>query len=135
MSSQDIKICQLADLNKLRSAPKLNKNQSEKLFNELRSIINKSDWLTIGIMSPSLEIGINIIRRIEERFECNKMKCVTLPSSEGPIFLKANQKTGEIHARIEFGLGEGILISCQSNDSSILSSTIGPFSLEFFEKV
>ena len=96
-----------------------NRNQSKKLFNELRSIINKSDWLTIGIMSPSLEIGINIIRKIEEKFECNKMKCVTLPSSEGPIFLKANQKTGEIHARIEFGLGEGILISCHNDDNTI----------------
>ncbi len=84
-------------------------------------------------MSPSLEIGINIIRRIEEKFECNKMKCVTLPSSEGPIFLKANQKTGEIHARIEFGLGEGILISCQHYDNSLNSRTIGPFPLDFFD--
>ena len=133
MSSKDIKISKLEDLDKLRSAPKLNKNQSLKLFNELRSIINKSDWLTIGIMSPSLEIGINIIRRIEEKFECNKMKCVTLPSSEGPIFLKANQKTGEIHARIEFGLGEGILISCQHYDNSLTSKTIGPFPLDFFD--
>ena len=133
MSIKDIEICQLADLDKLRSAPKLNKNQSENLFNELRSIINKSDWLTIGIMSPSLEIGINIIRRIEGKFEFNKMKCVTLPSSEGPIFLKANQKTGEIHARIEFGLGEGILISCQHYDNSLTSKTIGPFPLDFFD--
>ena len=133
MISKDIEICKLEDLDKFRSAPKLNKSQSEKLFNELRSIINKSDWLTIGIMSPSLEIGINIIRRIEEKFEFNKMKCVTLPSSEGPIFLKANQKTGEIHARIEFGLGEGILISCQHYDNSLNSKTIGPFPLDFFD--
>jgi len=133
MSSKDNKICKLEDLDKLRSAPKLNKNQSDKLFNELRSIINKSDWLTIGIMSPSLEIGINIIRRIEEKFECDKMKCISLPSSEGPIFLKANQKTGEIHARIEFGLGEGILISCQNYDNSLNSKTIGPFPLDFFD--
>ena len=133
MSSKDIEICKLEDLDKLRSAPKLNKNQSENLFNELRSIINKSDWLTIGIMSPSLEIGIKIIRRIEEKFECNKMKCISLPSSEGPIFLKANQKTGEIHARIEFGLGEGILISCQNYDKSLISKTIGPLPLDFFD--
>ena len=133
MSSKNIQIYKLADLNKLRSAPKLNKSQSEKLFNEMRSIINKSDWLTIGIMSPSLEIGIKIIRRIEEKFECNKMKCISLPSSEGPIFLKANQKTGEIHARIEFGLGEGILISCQNYDNSLNSKTIGPFPLDFFD--
>ncbi len=133
MSSKDIEIYKLEDLDRLRSAPQLNKNQSEKLFKELKSIINKSDWLTIGIMSPSLEIGINTIRKIEERFEFNKMKCVTLPSSEGPIFLKANQKTAEIHARIEFGLGEGILISCQHDDNSSTSKTIGPFPLDFFD--
>ena len=133
MTTENINICKLADLDRLRTAPKLNKRQSKMLFNELIQIINKSDWITIGIMSPSLEIGINIIRRIEEKFECNKMKCVTLPSSEGPIFLKANQKTGEIHARIEFGLGEGILISCQHYDNSLTSKTIGPFPLDFFD--
>ena len=133
MSSQDIQISKLEDLDNLRSAPKLNKNTSKKLLNELRHIINKSDWVTIGIMSPSLEKGINAIRRIEEKFEYNEMKCITLPSKEGPIFLKANQKTGEIHARIEYGLGEGILISCQNYDNSLETKTIGPFPLDFFD--
>ena len=123
----------LEDLDKLRSAPKLNKNQSKILFNELTHIISKSDWITIGVMSPSLEKGINAVRRIEEKFEYDKMKCITLPNSDGPIFLKANQKTGEIHARIEFGLGEGILISCQNYDDSLPSKTIGPFPLDFFD--
>ena len=129
---KDIEICKLEDLDKLRSAPKLNKKQSEKLFNELRSIINKSDWLTIGIMSPSLKEGINAVRKIEKKFECNEMKCITIPSHDGPVFLKANQKTGEIHARIEFGLGEGILITCQNDDNSSISKTIGPFFFNFF---
>ena len=84
-------------------------------------------------MSPSIEIGVNAIRKIEKKFEYNEMKCITLPSLEGPIFLKANQKTGEIHARIEFGLGEGILISCQHYDNSLTSKTIGPFPLDFFD--
>ena len=84
-------------------------------------------------MSPSLKKGINAIRRIEEKFEYNEMKCISLPSTEGPVFLKANQKTGEIHARIEFGLGEGILISCQNYDNSLISKTIGPFPLDFFD--
>ena len=133
MSLEECDISRIEDLDKLRSAPKLNKKQTNVLFNQVENIIYKADWVTIGIMSPSLEIGINIIRRIEEKFECNKMKCVTLPSSEGPIFLKANQKTGEIHARIEFGLGEGILISCQHYDNSLTSKTIGPFPLDFFD--
>ncbi len=132
MSTNKINIRKLEDLDKLRSAPKLNKKQSKLLFNELSQIINKSDWITIGIMSPSIKKGIDAVRKIEERFEYDEMKCITLPSTEGPIFLKANQKTGEIHARIEFGLGEGILISCQNYDNSLISKTMGPFPLDFF---
>tara|TARA_B100000945_G_scaffold27002_1_gene18801 strand:- start:400 stop:801 length:402 start_codon:yes stop_codon:yes gene_type:complete len=132
MSTKNINICKIEDLDKLRSAPKLNKKQSKLLLNELINIIHKSDWITIGVMSPSLKEGINAVRRIEKLFEYKEMKCISLPSSDGPIFLKANQKTGEIHARIEFGLGEGILISCQNYDNSLISKTIGPFPLDFF---
>ena len=133
MSNQDLKICKLEDLDKLRSAPTLNKKQSTILLNELRNLVKKSDWITIGIMAPSLQKGLNAIRRLEEKFKYKAMKCITLPSSEGPVFLKANQKTGEIHARIEYGLGEGILISCQNYDNSLSSKTIGPFPLDFFD--
>ena len=133
MSTKNINSWKLKDLAKLRSAPKLSIKQSKILFNELRSIINQSDWITIGVMSPSLAIAIKAIRRIEKKFDYKEMKCITLPSSDGPIFLKANQKTGEIHARIEYGLGEGILISCQNNDNSLISKTLGPFPLNFFD--
>ena len=133
MSTGNIDIGKLEDLDKLRSAPKLNTIQSKILFNELSHIIHKSDWITIGVMSPSLKKGINAVRRIEERFEYKEMKCVSLPCSDGPIFLKANQKTGEIHARIEFGLGEGILISFQNYDNSMMTKTIGPLPLDFFD--
>ncbi len=133
MSAKNIDICKLEDLDKLRSAPKLNKKQSKNLLNQLNQIIHKSDWITIGIMSPTLKRGISAVRRIEEKFKYDEMKCITLPSSDGPIFLKANQKTGEIHARVEFGLGEGILISCQNYENSLNSKTIGPFPLDFFD--
>jgi len=133
MPKKEIDINKLEDLDKLRSAPKLNEKQSELLFNELKHIINKSDWLTIGVMSPSLKKGIDAIRRIEKKFEYNQMRCITLPNSGGPIYLKANQKTGEIHARIEFGLGEGILISCQNYNNSDITKTVGPFPLDFFD--
>ena len=133
MSTENIDICKLEDLDKLRSAPKLTKKQSNKLLNQLIHLIHKSDWITIGIMSPTLKRGINAVRRIEEKFKYDEMKCITLPSSDGPIFLKANQKTGEIHARVEFGLGEGILISCQNHENSLKSKTIGPFPLDFFD--
>ena len=133
MSTENIDICKLEDLDKLRSAPKLNQKQSKTLFNQVSHLIHKSDWITIGVMSPSLKRGINAIRRIEEKFEYDEMKCITVPSSDGPIFLKANQKTGEIHARVEFGLGEGILITCQNYQNSLNSKTIGPFPLDFFD--
>ena len=134
MSSKDVQIIKLEDLDKLRSAPSLNKNQSKKLLNELRTFLKKSDWITIGIMSPSLKKGIQVIRSIEKELKYNEMKCITLPTTEGPIFLKANQKTGEIHARIEYGLGEGILISCQNDDKSLISKTYGPLPLDFFDQ-
>ena len=132
MQQKNNLISKLEDLDKFRSAPQLNKIQSEILIKELRNIIYKADWLTIGVMSPTLEKGLNAVRRIEENFGYEKMQCITLPKSNGPIFLKANQKTGEIHARLEHGLGEGILISCHDNDNSIASKTIGPFPLDFF---
>ena len=132
MSTENIDIYKLEDLNKLRSAPKLNKKQSNKLLKEVTHLIHKADWITIGVMSPSLKRGITAVRRIEEKFGYEEMQCITLPSSVGPIFLKANQKTGEIHVRVEFGLGEGILITCQNYENSLTSKTIGPLSLDFF---
>ena len=129
---KDSQFYKLEDLDKLRSAPKLHEKQSESLFEQLKPIIDKADWLTIGVMSPSLKQGIDAIRRIEQTFKYKEMECITLPEEKGPIFLKANQKTGEIHARIEYGLGEGILISCHNNDTSLISRTIGPFPLDFF---
>jgi len=132
MPIKDIDIARLEDLDKLRSAPILNEKQSERLFNQAKSIINNADWITIGVMSPTLGEGLEAVRKIEEKFKYHEMRCVSLPSSNGPIFLKANQKTGEIHARIEYGLGEGILISCHNYDESLTAKTIGPLPLDFF---
>ena len=133
MSTKDSDISKLEDLDKLRSAPILSKQQSEKLLNQVNNIIYQADWLTIGVMSPTLRKGINAIRRIEKRFKYNEMECITMPTDKGPVFLKANQKTGEIHARIEYGLGEGILISFHHYDNSLFTRTIGPFPLDFFD--
>ena len=132
MPIKDIDITRLEDLDRLRSAPILNEKQSERLFNQAKSILHSADWVTIGVMSPTLGKGIEAVRKIEEKFKYDEMKCVSLPNSSGPIFLKANQKTGEIHARIEYGLGEGILISCHNDDESLTAKTIGPFPLDFF---
>ena len=69
MSSENIDICKLEDLNKLRSAPRLNKKQSEILFHQVENIIYKTDWVTIGVMSPTIEKGINAVRRIGRTVE------------------------------------------------------------------
>ena len=132
MPIKDIDISRLEDLDRLRSAPMLNEKQSKRLFNQAKSILHRADWVTIGVMSPTLGKGIEAVRKIEEKFKYDEMKCVSLPNSNGPIFLKANQKTGEIHARVEYGLGEGILISCHNDDESLTAKTIGPFPLDFF---
>ena len=63
--AKDIDITNLEDLEKLRSAPRLNKKQKEELFIQVKHLILKTDWLTIGVMSPSLTTAINAIRRIE----------------------------------------------------------------------
>tara|TARA_B100000579_G_C22529151_1_gene709898 strand:- start:152 stop:553 length:402 start_codon:yes stop_codon:yes gene_type:complete len=132
MQKEETDIIKLKDLNNLRTAPQINKEQSMKILKEAKHIISKSDWLTIGVMSPTTEKGIQTIRDIEKKFNLNKMKCINLPNINGPSFIKANQKTGEIHARIEHGLGEGVLISCHNNDESKAGETLGPFPLDFF---
>ena len=132
MSIKKIDIKEVKDLNKLRTAPILDKVQSETLFNEVRNILETTDWLTIGIMANSIKEGINAMTKIENKLLLKRMRYIDIPKSKGPIFLKANQKTGEIHIRIEYGLGEGILIGCHNIDNSIDTQTIGPFPLNFF---
>ena len=132
MSTKEKDIFQLKDLNRLRTAPILNARQKHLLLKEVRPLINYADWLTIGIMAPSIKEGINATREVEQNFNLNKMKIITIPKAEGPIYLKANQNTGEIHARIEFGLGEGILIGTHFNELSLDTKIFGPFPLDFF---
>ena len=132
MNTKESDIYLLKDLNRLRTAPILNAKQKYALFKEIKPLIVDSDWLTIGIMAPSLEEGINAAREVEQKLNLHKMKIVTMPKVEGPIYLKANQNTGEIHARIEFGLGEGILVGTHFNELSLDTKIFGPFPLDFF---
>ena len=52
--------------------------------------------------------------------------------ADGCVFLKANQKTGNVFVRSENGLGEGILITCQYDEGAKESNTFGPLPLDFF---
>ncbi len=130
----DSSICSLNDLNNFRSAPLLDKSQSEGLLIELIEHMNNSDWFTVGIMAPSVKNAINVINEIESYFNWPEMRIVEKPSEDGPVFLKANQKTGDIYLRIEHGLGEGILLSCQHENKVKEVDTFGPFPLDFFKK-
>ena len=129
----DSGITSLNDLRMNRTAPELDSSQEQILKKELFECMEKADWFTVGIMSPNYKLAINILKEMESQFNWPPMKVASHPNDKGPVFLKANQRTGVFHARIEYGLGEGILISCQNNDESKSSKTFGPFPLDFFK--
>ncbi len=128
----DSEINSIRDLRKIRSAPLLDKSQEQNLFKELDKYVNETDWFTIGIMAPSSHEAICVLRQMETFFKWLPMTVATLPEGHGPVFLKANQNTGDIHVRIEYGLGEGILLGCQYNSLEKFAETLGPFPLNFF---
>ncbi len=131
MSEASINV--LNDLKNFRSAPKLSLRVSRKLFNELQIAMKQADWFTVGIMALSADQAISTLREIENKLSWPPMRSIEEPNKNGPVFLKANQQTGQFHTRIEEGLGEGILISGQSLDSANNLETWGPLPLDFFK--
>ena len=127
-----MEINNLFDLNRLRSAPKLNERQVKKLLDELEVKIMNADWITIGIMSSSDFDAIAALKSISRKYSSVKFKDLESLNAIGSVFLKGNQKTGNVFIRSESGLGEGILITCQYDDQSIESKTFGPLPLDFF---
>ncbi len=134
MDNINSKIQSLSDLVKFRSAPKLDKIQEARFSKELSAFIDKSDWFTIGIMAESKSLAISILREIEHHFQWTEMKIVSEPNQDGPVFLKANQKTGEVYIRIEYGLGEGILLGCHHDIDGKDIDMLGPLPLDFFKQ-
>ncbi len=128
----DSSITTLNDLVKLRSAPYLNDYQTNQLFSELLDCINDADWFTVGIMASSSHQAITTLRTIENCFHWSPMTLVTQSVDKGPVFLKANQNTGDMHIRLEYGLGEGVLIGCQYFNDKIDTLTLGPLPFSMF---
>tara|TARA_Y100000589_G_scaffold153220_1_gene145906 strand:+ start:362 stop:760 length:399 start_codon:yes stop_codon:yes gene_type:complete len=128
-------INELIDLNKYRTAPILDLNQSQKLSRELDAKIENSDWLTIGIMAKSDKEAKNAFRTLIKKYSFLNFIDFEKLNAIGNVFLKGNQKTGEVYIRSEYSLGEGILITCQYYDPSKDSSTYGPFPLSFFTEL
>ena len=127
-----MKINKLVDLNNLRTAPQLSDIQEKKLFEELEENILNADWITIGIMAPSDNRAIEALQSISKKYPSIKFGNLGSLNADGGVFLKANQKTGNVFVRSEKGLGEGILITCQYDEDTKESNTFGPLPLNFF---
>ena len=127
-----MEINKLVDLNKLRTAPYLTNIQVEKLLEELEENIFNTDWITIGIMAPSDNKAFEALRSISKKYSTIKFRNLNSLHADGSVFLKGNQKTGNVFIRSENGLGEGILITCQYDEDTKESNTFGPLPLDFF---
>ena len=127
-----MEIKKLVDLNNLRTAPQLSNSQEKKLLEELKVNIFNADWITIGIMAPSDNRAIEALQSISNKYSSIKFGNLDSLHADGCVFLKGNQKTGNVFIRSEKGLGEGILLTCQYDEDSKESSTYGPLPLDFF---
>ena len=127
-----MEINNLLDLNSFRSAPQLSKKQIRRLSEELEYNIKNADWITIGIMAPSSFDAISSLQSISKKYSSIKFEDLRSLHASGSVFLKGNQKTGNVFIRSEKGIGEGILLTCQYDEDSKESSTYGPLPLDFF---
>jgi len=127
-----MEINKLVDLNSLRTSPMLSNSQIKKLLEELETNIFNADWITIGIMAPSDKKAIKALQSISKKYSSIKFGNLGSLHADGGVFFKANQKTSNVFVRSENGLGEGILITCQYDESAKESNTFGPLPLDFF---
>ena len=128
-----MEINKLVDLNSLRTAPLLSSSQIKKLLEELEANIFNADWITIGIMARSDFDAIAALQSISKKYSSIKFRNLDSLRADGSVFLKGNQKTGNVFMRSENGLGEGILLTCQYEDETEGFGTFGPLPLDFFK--
>ena len=127
-----MEIDNLVDLSSLRTAPQLSSSQVKKLLEELEANIFNADWITIGIMASCDTRAIEALQSISKKYSSIKFGNLDSIHADGSVFLKGNQKTGNVYMRSENGLGEGILLTCQYEKDSEESFTYGPLPLGFF---
>ena len=128
-----MEINKLVDLNVLRTAPQLSNIQVKKILEELEANIFNADWITIGIMASCDRKAIEALRSITDKYSSIKFMNLDSLHADGSVFLKGNQKTGNVFIRSENGLGEGILLTCQYDNESKEACTFGPLPLDFFQ--
>ena len=83
-------------------------------------------------MAPSDTKAIEALKSISKKYTSIKFRDIDSLNADGSVFLKGNQKTGNVYIRSENGLGEGILLTCQYEKDSEESFTYGPLPLGFF---
>ena len=127
-----MEIKKLVDLKSLRTAPQLSNIQVKKLLEELETNIFNADWITIGIMAPCDRKAIETLQSISKKYSSIKFESLDSLHADGSVFLKGNQKTGNVFVRSENGLAVGILLTCQYENVSKESDTFGPLPLDFF---
>ena len=127
-----MEINKLVDLNSLRTAPLLSNSQIKKLLEELETNIFNADWITIGIMASCDTKAIEALQSISKKYSSIKFGNLDSLHADGSVFLKGNQKTGNVFVRSENGLGEGILITCQYDGDHEECNTFGPLPLDIF---
>ena len=113
-----MEIKKLVDLNSLRTAPLLRNSQVKKLLEELETNIINADWITIGIMASNDYEAVEALKSISRKYTSVKFANLDSLHADGSVFLKGNQKTGNVFIRSENGLGEGVLLTCQHEDDS-----------------
>ncbi len=131
---QDSQVNSIDDLIHFRSAPLLSREQSDLLMDEMNSFINEADSFTLGIMAKTTDEALKALDDIKKHYNWAFSRPNKPNISNEPVFLKANQKTGNVLLRIEYNLGEGILISCQHYQENKEAKTIGPLPLIFFQR-
>ena len=94
--------------------------------------ILNSDWITAGIMASHDYEAIQALRSISKKYSSIKFRNLDSLKADGSVFLKGNQKTGNVFIRSENGLGEGILLTCQYDEDFYESRTFGPLPLNIF---
>ena len=83
-------------------------------------------------MTPSDIHAVTALKTISKKYSEIKFRDLDSLQANGNVFLKGNQKTGNVFIRSENDLGEGILLTCQYEKDSDQSRTFGPLPLDFF---
>lgn len=134
----DLPTSGLAALRGLRTAPSLDAETGSLLRRELGDRLGACEWFTVGIMAPSAAAALTALRQLEAAQGWPNLQPGDPGEGDagegepGPVFLKANQRTGLFHRRREEGLGEGILITGHGASDPDAEDTWGPLPLDLF---